>query len=282
MTEKEEWTTVINGRSGWLNLNLKQVWAYRDLIGLFVKRDFIAVYKQTVLGPLWFLIQPVFSTVVYTVIFGTVANIPTDSVPPLVFYMSGVTMWNYFADCLGKTSNTFVSNAAIFGKVYFPRLTVPLSIVVSNLIKFLIQFLLFIAFLAYYAVFTNQVHPNIYILLTPFLLLIMAGIGLGSGIIISSLTTKYRDFQNLVSFGVQLLMYATPIVYPLSLLKGKLRLIAMINPITPVIEAFKYAYLGAGSLNFAHLAYSFAFMLVILMVGVVLFNKVEKGFMDTV
>jgi lipopolysaccharide transport system permease protein len=267
------------------DINLKEIWNYKDLLLLFVRRDFVAVYKQTILGPLWFFIQPIFTTLIFTVVFGQLASIPTDGLPPVLFYMIGITCWNYFSECLTKTSNTFILNSNIFGKVYFPRLVLPLSIIISNILKFGIQFLLFISFLLYYLYQGANIQPNLYILLLPFLLLLMAGLGFGFGILISSLTTKYRDFQFLVVFGVQLFMYATPIVYPLSLAKEKLgsySWLAVANPMTSVIEAMKYAFLGQGEFNWYYLGYSFLFMIVIIIVGVIAFNKVEQTFMDTV
>lgn len=284
MVEKEtkEWTHIIRARTNWFNFELNQIWHFRDLLFLFVRRDFVAVYKQTLLGPLWFFLQPVFSTLIYTVIFGKVAKIPTDGIPSVLFYMTGITAWNYFSDCLNRTSSTFISNAGIFGKVYFPRMIVPLSNVISSLIKFGIQFLLLLVFIAFYYFKGANVHPNAWALLTPLLILIMAGMGLGIGIIISSLTTKYRDLQNFMGFGVQLLMYATPVVYPLSMLHGKLRTIALLNPMTPIVETFKYAFLGGGELNFMQLGYSALVMILLLFIGLLLFNKIEKSFMDTV
>ena len=279
---KEDWNYIIHARANWFDLKLSQLWAYRDLILLFVKRDLVSIYKQTILGPFWFLIQPVFSTLVYTLIFNKVAKIPTDGIPPTLFYMAGITAWNYFSDCLNKTSSTFNANAAIFGKVYFPRLIIPLSVVISNLIKFGIQFLLLMGFIAFYYIQGADLHLNRWILFTPVLILMMGGMGLGSGIIISSLTTKYRDLQYLMAFGMQLLMYATPVVYPLSILHGKLRMIALLNPMTSIIETFKYAYLGGTEVNFLHLGYSFLIMIMLLISGLLIFNKVEKTFMDTV
>ena len=279
---KQEWTHILHPRTSWFDINISQIWAYRDLILLFVKRDFVSVYKQTILGPVWYFIQPLFSTLVFTLIFSRVARIPTDDVPPSLFYMTGITAWNYFSDCLNKTSSTFTANAGIFGKVYFPRMVIPLSVIISNLIKFFIQFSLLLLLAAYYYSKGANVHPNIAVMLTPVLILMMAGIGLGAGIIISSLTTKYRDLQYFLAFGIQLLMYASPIVYPLSMLHGKLRTASMLNPLTSVIEAFKYAYLGSGALDVSSLLYSFCFMLLLLFAGLALFNRVEKSFMDTV
>lgn len=277
-----EWTLEIKPVSGWLNFHFKDVWRYRDLLFMFVKRDFVAVYKQTILGPFWFFLQPVLTTVTFTIVFGSIAKIPTDGIPPLLFYMTGIVCWGYFADCLTRTSSTFVANANIFGKVYFPRMVTPLSNVVSLLMKFGIQMFLMIAFLAYYKATGTGVYPNEYILLTPILIIIMAGLGLGFGIIVSSLTTKYRDLTFLVSFGVHLLMYATPIIYPLSVLPEKYRWIVLANPMTAIVDTFRYAYLGAGTFDPGNLVYSTVFMLVILTMGIIVFNRVEKTFMDTV
>lgn len=251
---KEEWDLIIEPTSPWWDLQLREIWKYKDLLFLFVRRDFVSIYKQTILGPLWFFIQPILTTIIFTVVFGKVAKIPTDGLPPVLFYMTGIVAWNYFADCINKTSTTFKTNAHIFGKVYFPRMIVPLSIILSNLIKFGVQFLLFLLFLAYYFFEGANIHPNVYVLLTPLLLLMMAGIGMGLGVIISSLTTKYRDFQFLIAFSVQLLMYATPVIYPLSFLEEKYRWLALANPMTSIIETFKFAYLGAGVFDFMHLA----------------------------
>jgi lipopolysaccharide transport system permease protein len=276
------WDLIIRTKSGWFDLHLSDLWRYRDLTMLFVWRDFVAQYKQTILGPLWYLIQPLFSTIVFTIVFGRVAKIPTDGLPPFLFYMAGVTCWNYFAECLTRTSGTFIDNAGLFGKVYFPRLTVPLSIVISNILKFGIQFLFFVGFLAYFMINGANIRPNYYIFLMPYLLLLMAGMGLGAGIIISALTTKYRDLQYLVTFGVQLLMYATPIVYPLSVVPEKYKWIALANPMAPIVETFRYAFLGSGSFNGEYLLYSTITTLILLLLGVILFNRVEKTFMDTV
>lgn len=276
------WDLVIRPKSSLLELHLSDLWRYRDLTMLFVWRDFVAQYKQTILGPLWYLIQPLFSTIVFTIMFGRVAKIPTDGLPPFLFYMAGVTCWSYFAECLTRTSGTFITNAGLFGKVYFPRLTVPLSIVISNILKFGIQFLFFIGFLAYFMIKGAHIRPNYWIFLTPYLLLLMAGLGLGAGLIVSALTTKYRDLQQLVTFGVQLLMYATPIVYPLSVVPDKYKWLALANPMAPIVETFRYAFLGSGSINVAYLLYSTATTVIILFLGVILFNRVEKTFMDTV
>lgn len=277
-----DWSLIIKPKTKLWDLDLHSLWKSRDLISMFVWRDFVSLYKQTILGPLWFFVQPVISTIVFTIIWGGLAKLPTDGLPPALFYMCGLVGWNYFADCLIKTSNTFASNAGIFGKVYFPRLVVPLSIVISNIAKFSVQFLLFLAFLIYYYLEGSHIQPNIYILLTPLLLLIMAGIGLGMGIIVSSLTTKYRDLQQLVGFGTQLLMYLTPVVYPLSFISEEKRWMSLANPMTSIIETFKFAYLGAGEFSWMYLLYSACFMMVVLWIGILIFNKVEKSFMDTV
>jgi homopolymeric O-antigen transport system permease protein len=277
-----EWTTIIRPKSGWFDLHISELWSYRDLILLFVCRDFVAVYKQTILGPLWFLLQPLFTTLVFTVIFGKIAKIPTDGVPQLLFYLSGIVVWNYFANCLTATSNTFVGNAAIFGKVYFPRLTVPLSVVISNLITFAIQFFLFLCFYFYYYLQGAALLPNPLVLMFPLLVLQMALLGLGTGIIVSSLTTKYRDLSYLVSFGIQLWMFATPVVYPSSQVPAQWRWIIALNPMAPVIEIFRYAFLGTEAPQPLQTALSVAMTLIILFGGIVLFSRIEKDFMDTV
>jgi lipopolysaccharide transport system permease protein len=277
-----DWTMVIRPQRNLLDLRLGELWRYRDLIRLFVWRDFVSVYKQTILGPIWYLIQPLLTTLTFTVIFGRIAQLPTDGLPQFLFYMSGTVIWSYFADCLNKTSNTFVSNAGLFGKVYFPRLAVPISILISSLIAFAIQFLLFLAFLAYFFLSGSQVQPNIWILLTPVLLFMLAGLGLGFGIIVSSMTTRYRDLRFLVSFGVQLWMYATPGIYPVSTIPERFRPLIRANPLTPIVEAFRYAYLGGGEVNIINLLYSFGFMLVVLIIGILIFNRIEATFMDTV
>ena len=280
--ERDDWTLVIRPKRNWLDLRLGELWQARELVMQFVWRDFVAAYKQTVLGPVWYLIQPVLTTLTFTVIFGRIASLSTDGLPQFLFYMAGTVIWSYFSACLTKTSATFISNAGLFGKVYFPRLAVPVSILISNLITFGIQFVLFLIFVIYFWITGPVVQPNIWVLLTPVLVAMMAGLGLGFGIIISSLTTRYRDLQYLVSFGVQLLMYATPVVYPLSSVSGKLRWLIMANPMTPIVETFRYAFLGAGTANVWHLLYSAGFMLVVLTIGILIFNRVESTFMDTV
>ena len=278
----DEWTLIIRPKRSWLDLRLKELWHYRDLVVLFVRRDFVAVYKQTILGPLWYLIQPVLTTIVFTVIFGKIAALPTDGLPPFLFYLSGTLIWSYFADCLNKTSVTFIANAHLFGKVYFPRLAVPVSILISNLVTFGIQYILFLGFLVYFWLTGAEVRPNLWVLLTPYLLLLMAGIGLGVGIIVSSLTTRYRDLRFLISFGVTLWMYATPIIYPVSSVPEQFQPLIMLNPLSPVVEAFRYAYLGAGTVNLMNLLYSSVFMIGVVFAGVLLFNRIEATFMDTV
>jgi len=251
---------------------------------LFVRRDFVAQYKQTVLGPLWHLIQPALTTAMFLMVFGRIANIPTDGIEPVLFYMSGITLWNYFSACLTNTSNTFVANAGIFGKVYFPRLVIPLSVVLSNLVRLGIQFLLLLAIMAWYSLFRQRpIHLGWSSLLIPLLIILMAGIGLGLGIIISSLTTKYRDFNVLIGFAVQLLMYATPVAYPLSYLKNKSFLpLIQWNPLTAVVEGFRYALFGISGFELSSLVYPFIFMIIVLFLGIMIFSKVERTFMDTV
>jgi len=280
--EDQNWSMIIEPQRSLLDLRLSELWRYKDLVLLFVRRDFVSVYKQTILGPLWYLIQPLLTTLTFTVIFGKIASLPTDGLPQFLFYMSGTVVWSYFADCLNKTSNTFVQNAGLFGKVYFPRLAVPVSILISNLVTFIIQFTLFIIFLLFFMWTGNRVSPNLWLFLLPILILMMAGLGLGFGIIISSLTTKYRDLRFLVQFGVQLMMYATPVIYPVSSIPEKFRWIILANPMTPIVEAFRYAFLGAGTVSWNQLFYSFGFMLVLVFLGAIIFNRVEQTFMDTV
>jgi len=281
-TSNDPWDLIIAPQRHLFDLHLDDLWRYRDLVLLFVRRDFVAVYKQTVLGPLWYLIQPLLTTITFTFIFGQVAQLPTDGLPQFLFYMSGTVIWTYFADCITKTSNTFVNNASLFGKVYFPRLAVPVSILISNLITFGIQFALFLLFMGFFALRGSVFHPNWWMLLSPVLVFMMAGLGLGFGIIISSLTTKYRDLRFLVQFGVQLLMYATPVIYPVSSIPARFQPILLLNPMTPIVEAFRFAFLGAGDFSPMRLLYSFIFMLVVVIIGTVIFNRVEATFMDTV
>jgi len=277
-----EWDLVIEPQTSLLDLNLKDVWRYRDLLWLLVKRDFVSFYKQTILGPLWFFIQPLFTTIIFTFIFGNLAGLSTDGLPQPLFYMAGITAWNYFADCLTKTSTVFRDNANIFGKVYFPRLIMPLSIVVSNLVRFGVQMLLFFMMMAYYAYTGGSFAPNAYILLFPVLVLQMALLGLGLGLVITALTTKYRDLAFLITFGVQLMMYATTVIYPLSAAPAKYKWLIELNPMTGIIEAFRFGFLGQGELTLSSFGYSVAFTLVALVLGVIIFNKTEKTFVDTV
>ena len=281
MTDK--WTEVISPKRSLLDVNLKEIWRYRDLIMLFVRRDFVSQYKQTILGPIWLFIQPLFTTLTFFFVFNQIAKIPTDNIDPILFYLSGITLWNYFSDCFNKTSNTFVANAGIFGKVYFPRLATPISIVFSNLIKLGIQVLLFLAIMGYQIIFKGaEVNINLHILILPFLIILMAVMGLGLGIIFSALTTKYRDLSFLLTFGIQLLMYATPIIYPLSYTSGQLHTIISMNPLTPILESFRYAFFSIGTFDWSGLAYTSIFSFGVLFLGIIIFNQVEKSFMDTV
>ncbi len=278
----DEWDLIIRPQRSWWDLRLGELWRYRDLIWLMVWRDFVATYKQTILGPLWYVIQPVITTIVFTVIFGSIAHLSTEGLPPFLFYLAGNTVWSYFSGCIMSTSNTFAGNAAIFGKVYFPRLSIPVSTIISNLISMGIRFGVFVVFLIYFMLTGSAIQPNLWILLLPVLLVIMAGQGLGLGIIVSALTTKYRDLQQLVGFGVQLMMYATPVIYPLSTVTGKWQWIILANPMTAVVETFRLAFLGTSTLPPIDLLYSAAFMFVVLILGVLIFNHVEATFMDTV
>ena len=278
----KEWDLVIEPQSSLFELHLKDVWRYRDLLWLLVKRDFVSFYKQTILGPLWFFIQPLFTTIIFTFVFGNLAGLSTDGLPQPLFYMAGITAWNYFADCLTKTSTVFRDNAQIFGKVYFPRLIMPLSIVVSNLVRFGVQMLLFFMMIGYYAFSGAAFHSNSFVLLFPILVLLMALLGLGLGLIITALTTKYRDLAFLITFGVQLMMYATTVIYPLSAAPAQYKWLVELNPMTGIIEAFRYGFLGQGVLTLQSLGYSVIVTLVSLVLGVIIFNKTEKTFVDTV
>jgi lipopolysaccharide transport system permease protein len=281
----EQWDLEIKPQTGLFNLHLHDVWAYRDLLLLLVRRDFVAFYKQTILGPLWFFIQPIFTTVIFTFIFGGLAHISTDKLPQELFYIAGITAWNYFSDCLTKTSTVFKDNAAMFGKVYFPRLIMPLSVVVSNLVRFGVQMLLFLFMIGYWAIFKGFWGMNLYVLLFPILVFLMGCLGLGCGMIISAMTTKYRDLTFLVTFGVQLLMYSTTIIYPLSVAVAKYPRYAWIikyNPLTPILETFRYGFLGKGSFSWESLGYCTLTTLAITLLGIIVFNRVEKNFVDTV
>lgn len=279
---EDKWTDIILPKKSLCDLRLKEVVEYKDLLFLFVKRDFISVFKQTILGPLWFVIQPILTTIMFTVVFGKIAGIPTDGTPKILFYLAGLTFWNFFSINLFATSNTFIENQGIFGKVYFPRIITPLSVICSNLLKFGIQFGLFLVFYFYYMIDGADIIPNITMLLFPYLILVTAVLSMGFGLIITSLTTKYRDLKFLIQFGVQLWMYATPVIYPLSSLKGNLRTMALVNPVSSIIETFKYGFLGSGTFDWAHLIYSSVFALLLLAIGIVIFNRTEQNFMDTV
>jgi lipopolysaccharide transport system permease protein len=281
-TTEESWTMIIRPQRAWWDLRLGDLWRYRDLIRLLVWRDFVASYKQTVLGPVWYLINPILSTTIFTVIFGNVAKLSTDGLPPFLFYMAGNTMWTYFSMCLTNTANTFTANSGIFGKVYFPRLAIPISVVISSLLSFILRFAMFLAFLLYFYLRGSDIHLDVWAFALPLLVLIMSGLGLGFGIIVSSLTTKYRDLQNLVSFGVQLLMYATPIIYPLSTVPDNWKWLLLVNPLTPVVEIFRLGFLGVSSINPLFILYSILFTIAILLFGILIFNRVENTFMDTV
>ncbi|WP_179317370.1 ABC transporter permease [Winogradskyella undariae] len=284
-TIPEDYDLIIEPKTKLLDLNLKEVWRYRDLLTLFVRRDFVAVYKQTVLGPLWFILQPIITSIMQLLIFNNVAKIPVDGMPPMLFYLSGNLMWQYFSGSLTLTSNTFRSNAGIFGKVYFPRLITPLSLIISQLLKFGVQFCLFLVIWFYYY-FNGSIdfvlQPNLHILTVPLLIIIMAGLALGAGMIISSLTTKYRDFTFLLTFAVQLMMYGTVVIYPLSFVDSQYQKFILANPMTPIIEAFRYAFTGTGTFSWGYLGYSTLVMLFLMTVGIIVFNRVEKSFMDTV
>ena len=278
----DSWDLIIRPKRHLLDINFRELWDFRDLLRMFVKRDIVTVYKQTVLGPIWFFVQPIMTVAVYVLVFGNIAKLSTDGIPAPLFYLAGITMWNYFSESFNKTSTTFVSNASIFGKVYFPRLIVPLSVVISNMIKFLIQLMLFLIIWLWYLVMTDSLHPNVWLFSTVYCLLLMAGLGLGFGIIFSSLTIKYRDLTFLIQFGIQLAMYGTPVIYPMSSLSPKMQSLLWWNPLSHIIEAFKYGFLGAGEASVAGLTYSTVFTLLTLALGVILFNRTEQTFMDTV
>ena len=282
LEKKATFETVLTPQHKLLDINLKELWRYRDLIILFVKRTFVSQYKQTILGPAWAIIQPLLTTVIMTIVFGNMAGLAPDGVPAFVFYLCGSIVWNYFAGCLTATSSTFIANANVLGKVYFPRLVMPISAVISQLISFVIQFAFFLIFLIYYLLFSERIQPNMFVLITPILLLHLAMLSLGFGIIISALTTKYRDLAMVVSFGVQLWMYATPIAYDMSIIPEKYMSLYMLNPVTPVVNMFRYAFLGIGELQLSYYGISVCITLIVVFIGVILFNRVEKTFMDTV
>jgi len=282
--KKEEYSQLIEPKNRLFQINLKEIWEYRDLIFIFVKRDIVSINKQTVLGPLWFFLAPLFTVFIYTFVFSGIAQISTDGIPAPLFYLAGITLWGYFQSCFMATTTTFTANASLFGKVYFPRLVSPISTVFSNLLKFLIQLGLFFCLWGYYF-YKGEIHPNKALLLLPVLIFLLGGISLGLGIIISSLTTKYRDLTYFISFGITLLMYVTPVIYPLSSIKEKYQFayhVLEYNPISPLIEAFRYGFMGKGTYSMFDLVYSFVFMVVVLFVGIILFNRTEKTFMDTV
>jgi lipopolysaccharide transport system permease protein len=280
--EKEEWTEVIVSQTRWFSINWLEIWAYKDLLYMLVKRDFVTYYKQTILGPLWFVFQPIIMTFTYVIIFGNIAGISTDGVPQFLFYLSGITLWSYFSESLNKVSTVFKDNANMFGKVYFPRLIMPLSIVVSGLIKLGIQFGIFLIVLAYYFLFEGNIHPNVWSLAIPLLIFLLALQSLGLGMIISSLTTKYKDLVFLVTFGIQLFMFLTPVIYPSSILPANFKFIFELNPLIGIFECFRYGFLGAGAFKPLMLLYSLLSAAGIFLLGSLIYNKVEKDFMDTV
>jgi len=282
LNEKQLWTEEIKSQNTLFSINFKEVWHYRDLLLMLVKRDYVTFYKQTILGPIWFFVQPILTTIIYIILFGQVAKLSTDGLPQMAFYLSGVTIWSYFSDVLNKTAIVFQTNASIFGKVYFPRLIMPLSIVISGLMKFLIQFTLFVCVVLYFTFIKESIQPNFWILATPFLLFLMAAFALGLGMIFSSMTTKYKDLTMLLSFGVQLFMYVTPVVYTVTSIPSQYKFIVRFNPLTSIFECFRYGYLGAGHFQPLTLVYSTISIFILLAVGVLIFNKVEKSFMDTV
>jgi len=277
-----EWSKVITPHRGWLDVRWRELWQYRDLVFLFVRRDFVASYKQTVLGPLWFFLQPLFTTLVFTVVFGRIAKISTDAIPAPLFYLAGLVMWQYFADCLNKTSSTFTANAGLFGKVYFPRLVVPVATVITSLLTFVIQFALFLGFLAFFWIKGAAVVPNFRVIILPLLIVLMAALGLGVGCLVSALTTRYRDLSVAVGFGVQLWMYGSAVVYPLSNIAPEWRWVLVLNPMVPIIEAFRFAFFGAGVVEIWQLVTGAVVCFLVLLGGVMTFNYVEKNFADTV
>jgi lipopolysaccharide transport system permease protein len=281
-SDSDHWDLEIRPKRHLLDINLKEIWTYRDLVMLFVRRDFVSRYKQTILGPFWFILNPLISTLMYTLVFAGIAKIPTEGIPPQLFYLSGIVGWSYFATCLNGTSSTFLSNAGIFGKVYFPRLVAPISVIISSVVQLGIQLLLLATFMIYYSLKGYNIEINSHILYLPMLVIILALMGLGFGIIFSALTTKYRDLSNLMGFGVQLWMYITPVIYPSSSVPEKYRIFVFINPVAPLVEAFKYGLIGAGEFNPGRLLYSVVFTTILLFIGVILFNRTEQNFMDTV
>ena len=277
----DDWDLVIKGNTSLFDVRLKEVWHYRDLLFMFVKRDFVTVYKQTILGPLWFFLQPLLTTITFTIIFGNVAQLSTDGAPKVIFYMAGITLWSYFSGCLTNVAGVFNANASIFGKVYFPRLIMPLTIVISNLMKFGVQFLLFIGFVSYF-VWQGQIQPNFYILLLPFIILLMALIAMGIGLILTAMTTKYKDLNQLISFGVQLFMYITPVIYPTSSIPAGYKWLVNLNPLVSLFDYMRYAFIGIGQFSIGSLVYPSLFSIVIMAFGIVVFNKSQRTFIDTV
>ena len=283
MNEPQQvWTEEIKSKNNLFSINFNELWHYRDLLFMFVKKDFITFYKQTILGPLWFLVQPILTMITFVVLFGQVAKLSTDGLPQVAFYLAGITIWNYFSEALTKTATVFKDNAAIFGKVYFPRLIMPLSIVCSGLLKFFVQFGLFVLVVLYFTFVKQQIHPNVWVLATPILILLMAFFALGLGMIFSSLTIKYKDLVFLLTFGIQLFMYATPVVYPISAIPDKYQYLVLLTPLAPIFECFRYGYLGSGSFEPISLVFSGVSIFILLVLGTLIFNKVEKSFMDTV
>ena len=280
--DTDKWDLYIKPKSGWFNIEIGEIFRYKDLITLFVKRDFVTFYKQTILGPLWYIIQPLFNTLVFTLIFGKVATIPTDGLPPFLFYLSGTVVWSYFSHCLNETSNTFTTNAEVFGKVYFPRIAVPISVALTAVFQFLIQFAIFLGFLSYFWYKGSNINPTIYIITLPLIVLHMAILSIGFGMMISALTAKYRDLAFAMSFMIQLWMYLTPIVYPLSQVPEKYRLFILINPMTAVVESFRGAFLGVNSITPQELLFSIFLSILFFISGIVIFSRVERTFMDTV
>ena len=277
----EDWDLVIKGHTSLFDVRLNEIWHYRDLLFLFVKRDFVTVYKQTILGPLWFFIQPLLTSITFTIIFGNIAQLSTDGAPKIIFYMAGITLWTYFSNCLTSVAGVFTANASIFGKVYFPRLIMPLTVVISNLMKFGVQFLLFLCFVFYF-VAKEQIQPNLFILLLPFIILLMALIALGLGLVLTAMTAKYKDLSQLITFGIQLFMYITPVIYPSSSIPSDYKWLVTLNPLVALFDYMRYAFIGIGQFSVWSLVYPSLFAVVILTIGIVVFNKSQKTFIDTV
>ncbi|MFN7674453.1 ABC transporter permease [Flavobacterium sp.] len=277
----EDWDLVIKGHTSLFDVRLNEIWHYRDLLFLFVKRDFVTVYKQTILGPLWFFIQPLLTTITFTIIFGNIAQLSTDGAPKIIFYMAGITLWSYFSNCLTSVAGVFTANASIFGKVYFPRLIMPLTVVISNLMKFGVQFLMFLCFVFYF-VAKGQIQPSLYILLLPFIILLMALIALGLGLVLTAMTAKYKDLSQLITFGIQLFMYITPVIYPSSSIPSDYKWLVTLNPLVALFDFMRFAFIGIGHFSVWSLVYPSLFAVVILTIGIVVFNKSQKTFIDTV